>query len=72
MQTGIEIEDPSQQLMGHWTFANMRLFMEEFAKKQEMDPLHPDSWYHSYEALVHSKVGAKLVSPKKEKKETKE
>lgn len=34
--------------LGYWTKnegANMKLFLDEFAKKRNMDPLNPNDWY---------------------------
>jgi hypothetical protein len=40
----------------HWTARNMRLFMENFAKQRNMDPLVASTWYTIQRDIYQSKV----------------
>jgi hypothetical protein len=33
------------QPLGYWTTNNMRLFLENFARDRNLDPLLPETWY---------------------------
>jgi hypothetical protein len=51
------IERFSKQPIDYWTLKNMRLYMENFARNQNLDPLLPQTWYTiSYDAINQLKV----------------
>jgi hypothetical protein len=41
---------------GYWTPENMRAYLEDFAKSRNMDPLLPETWQNSLNALAQSRV----------------
>ena len=41
---------------GHKKTNDMRIFMENFARNRNLNPLQPSTWYHAYESVIRSKV----------------
>lgn len=51
-----QVKDAVPRDEGHWTPENVKIFLENFAKNRNMDPLIAQNWYNSFGEFHEIKV----------------
>jgi hypothetical protein len=59
--SGVSLKGSARPL-GFWTPGNMRAHLENFIRSKNLDPLLPESWYHSVTDIRTSKSGRVIIS----------
>eukprot|EP00026_Physarum_polycephalum_P005354 Phypoly_transcript_05386.p1 GENE.Phypoly_transcript_05386~~Phypoly_transcript_05386.p1 ORF type:complete len:586 (+),score=95.25 Phypoly_transcript_05386:3-1760(+) len=57
-------ENFTTQPMGHWTAQNMRLYLESFFRRKNMDPLVALTWYSTTSEIIRSTKAGRTILEK--------